>query len=371
MRVKNLLSIALALFFIYIIRLAFFVNDIDDSNELEARQGQKFRHSFRERELKSHKKHVKSKKKAGTHKHDDNDYEDYDNEDDEVDYDYDDYETGNKKDGKGFQYPDDGNEKRKRRFPTVLIIGSQKGGTTSLSKFLTFHPLIAALGRERHYFDRYAEEGRQYKWYLKRMPKSYENQYTIEKTPNYLTHEKSPELVLQYQKFLGKKLKFVLIVRDPIRRCISHTYHSERHGRLQVQNLTKAIFNSTMDHIENSLYGKHFSNWLKYFPREQFLILDGEKFAKKNPAPILRQVEDFLQIPHVFQDSDFTFSEEKGFYCYRPTTYCFPEHRGHSSYPHKLSDSEKTSLKNIFSQDLAKFWSLAGVKFNWVLGEDV
>ncbi|XP_075246872.1 heparan sulfate glucosamine 3-O-sulfotransferase 1-like [Convolutriloba macropyga] len=260
--------------------------------------------------------------------------------------------------------------KEKRRYPTVLVIGSQKSGTTSLVKFLSFHPSIRTPLFESHFFDKYREKGTPYSWYLGHMPPSYPNQITMEKTPNYLTHKTSPKLVLQYQKFLKKKLKFILIVRDPIRRSISHAYHSKRHGRIKLKNLTDAIL-TTHILVDSSLYGKHFQKWLKYFPRSQFLILDGEKFAKNNPAPILRKVERFLKIRSIAKNSNFVYNNDKGFYCYKPKHYCFPSNRGHSEYSQKLTEAGKSKLKKIFTEDLTKFWSLTGLNFHWKLGADL
>lgn len=36
--------------------------------------------------------------------------------------------------------------------------------------------------------------------------------------------------------------------------------------------------------IRNSLYSMHMKRWLKYFPLKNFLIVDGDKFAKR-PLP--------------------------------------------------------------------------------------
>ncbi|XP_063711298.1 heparan sulfate glucosamine 3-O-sulfotransferase 5-like [Symsagittifera roscoffensis] len=275
-------------------------------------------------------------------------------EDDEEDY--------------SFQYPAD--KKRKKRYPTVLIIGSQKSGTTSLRQFLKFHPDIVGPERELHYFDKTAN-GRNYEKYLKKMPKSYSNQITIEKTPNYFTVQKSPGLVLEYQKFLVVELKLILIVRDPIRRSISHAFHSKAHGRTELKNLTTEILAEKSKYIYSSLFGQHFERWLKYFRRDQFLVLDGEKFAKENPTSALKEVENFLGIKHAFKEEDFGFNDDKGFYCYNPTKFCFPSNRGHAAYPQQLTPAAKTILKGIFEKDLETFWRLAGVNYNWTLGADV
>lgn len=282
------------------------------------------------------------------------------------DEDYDD------EDESDYEEDDRSHKKKARRYPTVLIIGSQKSGTTSLRKFLSFHPSIVTATDEIHYFDKYAESGENYYWYLRQMPKSYDTQITMEKTPNYLTHPTSAGLVKKYQYFIGKELKFILIVRDPIRRTISHAFHAQRHGRTNLTNLTAEILDTkSTPYLRQSLYGKHFTRWLQLFKREQFLILDGERFAKENPTEILKDVENFLGLINIYSESDFGFSDDKGFYCYRPTHFCFPKNRGHSSYKQSLTPEGKEILKKTFQADLENFWKLSGVYYNWSLGSSV
>jgi Sulfotransferase family len=56
-----------------------------------------------------------------------------------------------------------------RQLPDFVIIGTQRGGTTSLYRYLTQHPDIgSALRKEVHFFDRYYEKGMN--WYLANFP---------------------------------------------------------------------------------------------------------------------------------------------------------------------------------------------------------
>ena len=214
--------------------------------------------------------------------------------------------------------------------------------------------------------------GRNYFWYLRQMPKSYAHQITIEKTPNYFTHYMSPSLIKKYQFFLGKDLKFILIVRDPIRRTVSHAFHSLRHQPTKLdQNLTAEILDPNTQYANSSLYGRHFQRWLDFFRRDQFLILDGEKFAKENPASTLLEVEQFLGLEKIYSESDFGFTDDNAFYCYRPTKYCFPKNRGRLGYSQTVTPQGKRVLMEIFQHDLEKFWSLTGVNFQWNLGQNV
>ena len=249
-------------------------------------------------------------------------------------------------------------------YPTVIVVGSQKCGTTALMKFISYHPNVAACLKEQHFFN--AADYKPIYWaYLKGMPASYEDQITIEKTPNYFTDPASPQRILDYQKFLGKKLKFILIVREPLRRSISNVYHSERHGRLQVNNLTDILLKNDNTFVDWSMYGKHFQHWLQFFPREQFLVLDGEKMVTRNPTYTISKVESFLNLPHKLKAEDFVLNDDKGYYCYRPADFCFPSNRGHASYPQEVSEEGKRILRINFSQDLNTFFRIIGERFDW------
>ena len=57
-----------------------------------------------------------------------------------------------------------------RQPPDFIIIGAQKGGTTSLYRYLTEHPDVGgATKKEVHYFDRNFDKG--LGWYLAHFPK--------------------------------------------------------------------------------------------------------------------------------------------------------------------------------------------------------
>ncbi len=56
-----------------------------------------------------------------------------------------------------------------RGLPSALIIGAQKGGTTSLFNYLVQHPdVLAPLSKEVHYFDLHYARG--INWYRGRFP---------------------------------------------------------------------------------------------------------------------------------------------------------------------------------------------------------
>ena len=65
------------------------------------------------------------------------------------------------------------------------------------------------------------------------------------------------------------------------------------------------------DEINVSMYDVHYSEWTKWFSKEQILIVDGDNL-KVNPADELRSVEKFLQIPHFFENGMISSSTGSG-----------------------------------------------------------
>src|SRR3954470_5863619 len=101
-----------------------------------------------------------------------------------------------------------------RGLPSVLIIGAQRSGTTSLFNYLVQHPdVLPPLGKESHYFDiRYARDLR---WYRGRFPYAHRlarGSLTLDASPYYLMHPLVPQRVEQ----VLPGIKLVALLRNPI-----------------------------------------------------------------------------------------------------------------------------------------------------------
>lgn len=118
-----------------------------------------------------------------------------------------------------------------RKYPDFIIIGVQKGGTTSLYKYLELHSLICpSLTKEVHFFnDRYNKKP--LIWYKAFMPISLsKKQKVYEATPSYIFHPEVADRI--YKRF--PKIKILIILRNPIERAYSHYQMNIRGGRTSV-----------------------------------------------------------------------------------------------------------------------------------------
>ena len=260
----------------------------------------------------------------------------------------------------------------RKRFPTSIIIGVKKGGTRALLNMLEAHPDVVSAHRELHYFD-YEENFKQgVEFYINQMPISRPGQITIEKSPHYFVTEYVP--LRMYM--VSPNLKLILIVRDPVSRLISD--YTQLDTKKVVKNVAnrpsfeRAVLlrNGSINHdyspVQVGEYGKHFKNWLKYFPLNQILVVDGGNFIK-NPFEELQRVEKYLELRSYFQKSQFFYSEEKGFYCWKTRRKSEPQCLGDKkgrSHP-AVSEDIIEKLKNYYRSSNEQFYHLAQKNFNW------
>ena len=105
-----------------------------------------------------------------------------------------------------------------RGMPSLLLIGTQKGGSTSLFNYLVQHPdVLPPLGKEVHYFD--FNYGKGVNWYHGRFPYRYQlggGVRTLDATPYYMMHPLAPERAAG----LLPDVKLIAVLRNPIDRAL-------------------------------------------------------------------------------------------------------------------------------------------------------
>ena len=263
---------------------------------------------------------------------------------------------------------------RTKRFPGAIIIGVRKGGTRALINMLKTHPLIVAATNEVHYFDRDVNFAKGVQWYIDQMPFSYDSQITLEKSPSYFVSPVTPRRVYT----LSPSQKLILIVRNPVDRTVSdYTQLSAKVGKGH-RTFEGEVFlspsgevNVGFSPISVSMYDVHFVKWLKYFPLEQILIVDGDMLIK-DPVVELKKVEKFLGVDAYFSSDMFYFNATKGFHCWRKTIKngklvpnCLGSSKGRQ-HP-KLSDGTEQRLVEFFDPHNRRFFNLIKRKFDWSL----
>lgn len=208
-----------------------------------------------------------------------------------------------------------------RLLPDFVIIGCQRGGTSSLYRYLGSHPEIGpSLRKETEYFTVNYPMGE--KWYRAHFPLALRRRLAkllgrkllvFEATPDYLVDPRAPERCRE----LLPDAKIVMLLREPAERALSHFHHNIRLGlesetfQFALENEAERIaddlvkledpshqserFNSfrRYTYVERGKYADQLERWLAYYPAEQILVLESESFFN-DPAAVLEQIEDFV-----------------------------------------------------------------------------
>jgi len=192
-----------------------------------------------------------------------------------------------------------------RQYPDFIIVGTQRGGTTSLYRYLIQHAEIGrAYRKEVHFFDRYFDKG--IEWYLAYFPLRGEFPVVGEASPYYLFHPEAPARILA----AVPQAKFIVMLRNPVDRAYSQ-YHMKVEQGLETLPFEEAIAreperlavsDNPLDlawrhhsYLARGVYVNQIRRWFDCFPRDRFLIIKSEEFYL-DPQRILHQTQEFLGV---------------------------------------------------------------------------
>lgn len=193
-----------------------------------------------------------------------------------------------------------------RMKPNFLIIGTQKGGTSSLFYYLKYHSQVKRpLKKEIHYFNIYYSKDLD--WYLGYFPAMSDNFITGEASPGYLYHPECPKRIRE----LVPGVKLIVLLRNPIERAYSAYQMNKRMGldarstfrdaiQYELESLKTDKEEYSYDrhnffYLERGKYAKQLDRWLSYFPKEQIHTINSEDFFNNTEDELLK-VYDFLDI---------------------------------------------------------------------------
>lgn len=197
--------------------------------------------------------------------------------------------------------------------PDFVIIGTQRGGTTSLHAYLGAHPQVQTPAtKELHFItDRY-ERGLD--WYLGQFPAELApDVITGEATPYALFHPLAPRRLRE----IAPAARLIALLRNPVDRAYSQ-YFLERSGGHETLDFAAALDaeQTRLDGEEARLareatyasaphkhasylargdYARQLERWLAIFPKEQILIIRSEDLYERT-AETFAQVTQFLGI---------------------------------------------------------------------------
>ena len=263
-----------------------------------------------------------------------------------------------------------------RLLPDFLIIGTQRGGTTSLYNYLIERPGVGpAMVKELHYFDKKFNKG--LLWYRAHFPSTiqkYSYQFTHkqafvtgEASAYYLFHPHAPKRV---SKVLPH-VKLIVMLRNPVDRAYSQ-YHFEVDLGRETLPFEDAIDHeeericrekekmladegyisfdySRYSYLARGIYVDQLQTWMSLFPKEQFLILKSEDFYG-DPVTALEHTSKFLNLAELE-----THEKKKRYKLHNYNTTPYP----------KMNPNTRKRLVEYFEPHNARLYDLLGMNFGW------
>lgn len=173
-----------------------------------------------------------------------------------------------------------------------LVIGAQKCGTTTIYEDLRTHPDVALSEKESAgllVHDVATPEGRAAYW---RMFPARAAGLTGEVATDYAM---LPEIdAVAKAAAVFDRVKVVYIVRDPVKRVISHHHHMVTERRAP-ESIVEALAGIPAL-VDNSRYATQIRPWIEAFGRDAVLVLRFEDYMADRRAGFA-QLQEFLGLP--------------------------------------------------------------------------
>jgi hypothetical protein len=210
-----------------------------------------------------------------------------------------------------------------RLLPDFIIISVERGGSTSLYRYITTHPCVEpAFRKEVHYFDLNFSQGPA--WYRAHFPTRWRAAWlsarkghrllTGEASPYYLYH---PHVPVRISKTLPE-VRLIALVRNPVERAYSHYQLNRRQGkeplsfeeaidseeerlRGEYERLARDETYYSDNHykfgyLARGVYVDRLKRWREHFPADRLLVVASEELYER-PRDTLAQVNQFLGLP--------------------------------------------------------------------------
>ncbi|MEM9954760.1 MAG: sulfotransferase [Chloroflexota bacterium] len=215
-----------------------------------------------------------------------------------------------------------------RYTPTALVIGAQKGGTSSLHDYLSHHPnALSSYKKEVHFFVPNYQKG--HSWYQGHFPLrgQQDKPVVFESSPSYILYADVARRIAQSYP----QMKIIALLRHPVHRAYSHykmnlrlahinetrsfeeAIQPELNGDFGVPAETGHSYQAEFDHfsyLARGRYWEQLQHWYDVLSPEQILVLQSESLFE-SPAMVYQEVLKFLGLSS-FELDDFPAQNTSG-----------------------------------------------------------
>lgn len=201
--------------------------------------------------------------------------------------------------------------------PGFLVVGTKRGGSTSVYHYIAQHPEVAPCrtAKGTHYFD--VNHRRGFRWYLSGFEKASPSwKITGEGSPYYMFHPLAPTRIAAELP----DVKLIAVLRDPVERAWSHHQYETAQGyetlpflealdaepartageaeRIQADPSYESYEHRHHTYLARGHYAEQLEHLYSLFPREQVLVVQSESLFT-DPQGELARVWDFLGVSQV------------------------------------------------------------------------
>ena len=189
--------------------------------------------------------------------------------------------------------------------PNLFLIGAMKSGTTYLNKLLGAHPSIFMCTPEEptYFVDPSQLEKlwphvwdlgfwRSEKQYLRLFESSEDAEILGEASTNYSKLPLVSGVPERISRF-NKKSRFIYLLRDPVKRTLSHYWHMVRYHAEHRQIMTAIKEESQFTDV--SYYAMQLKSYFRYFAPDQFKILTYEQLISA-PLQTMHALYEWLGV---------------------------------------------------------------------------
>lgn len=205
--------------------------------------------------------------------------------------------------------------------PNCIIIGVQKGGTTSLFNWLSQHPQIYGEPGMKDFpffcYEDYYNKGTD--WFSTAFKNHKHEKYILHGYVNYLYFDKlSAKRISEHLK----DVKLIISLRNPINRAYSAFWQARKQGYENLKSFKTALMaesdriqgnfeeRSSLTYIDHGFYSKQIANFLSVFDKDKIHICLFEELMSDKEKQI-KTLFKFLEIDDQFKP-DFIKINEAG-----------------------------------------------------------
>jgi hypothetical protein len=206
------------------------------------------------------------------------------------------------------------------RIPDFIICGTMESGTSTLHYILSQHPHIYIPSNEIHFFDidnvfqhpdfchfydsnwfvqRFQDNPMSFwRWYASQFDGANENQIIGEDSTTYIASEIAAKRI----KLQRKRIKLIVILRQPTSRAYSQYWHMVRTGRA-MYSFEDTIRFDPYSILYRSLYYAQLQSLFRNISQEDVKIIIFEEFLT-NKHEVIREVCDHISVDYELLPKD-------------------------------------------------------------------